>query len=46
MGKTLTLPVRWNLATAKPVSGCNPNEKLLTNGIRGSLKYSDFEWCS
>ena len=46
MGKTLILPVRWNLATAKPVLGTNPTEKLLTNGIRGSLKYSDFEWCS
>ena len=46
MGKTLILPVRWNLATAKPVLGTNPAEKLLTNGIRGSLKYSDFEWCS
>mgnify|MGYP001635096069 FL=1 len=46
MGKTLILPVRWNLATAKPVLGINPAEKLLTNGIRGSLKYSDFEWCS
>ena len=33
-------------ATAKPVLGTNPTEKLLTNGIRGSLKYSDFEWCS
>ena len=46
MGKTLILPARWNLATAKPVLGTNPTEKLLTNGIRGSLKYSDFEWCS
>lgn len=46
MGKTLTLPIQWNLATAKPALGSNPSEKLLTNGIRGSLKYSDFEWCS
>lgn len=46
MGKTLALPIHWNLATAKPVLGSNPTEKLLTNGIRGSLKYSDFEWCS
>lgn len=46
MGKTLVLPVHWNLATAKPVLGTSPTEKLLTNGIRGSLKYSDFEWCS
>ena len=46
MGKTLILPVCWNLATAKPVLGSNPNEQLLVNGIRGSLKYSDYEWCS
>lgn len=46
MGKTLELPIHWNLATAKPVLGNASNEKLLTNGIRGSLKYSDFEWCS
>lgn len=46
MGKTLELPIHWNLATAKPVQGNTPNEKLLTNGVRGSLKYSDFEWCS
>ena len=45
MGKTLTLPVSWNKATAKPVLGANPAMKLMTNGIRGSLKHSDFEWC-
>lgn len=45
MGKTLVLPIDWNKATAKPVLGSNPNEKLLTNGIRGSLKQTDFEWC-
>lgn len=46
MGKTLTLPIFWNRATAKPIVGKNPNEKVLTNGIRGSLKQTDFEWCS
>ncbi len=46
MGETLRLPVYWNLATAKHVIGNNQNEKLLTNGIRGSLKHTDFEWCS
>lgn len=45
MGKTLVLPIDWNKATAKTVLGSNPNEKLLTNGIRGSLKQTDFEWC-
>lgn len=46
MGKTLSLPIVWNKATAKPVLGSNPNGKLLVNGLRGSLKYTDFEWCS
>ncbi|CDA83505.1 glycosyl hydrolase family 20 domain 2 [Bacteroides sp. CAG:754] len=46
MEKTLILPVRWNPATTKPVLGDSPAVKLLTNGIRGSLKYSDSEWCS
>lgn len=45
-GKTLTLPLGWNKATAKPVSGNHPTEKLLVNGVRGSLRQSDFEWCS
>lgn len=45
-GKTLTLPLGWNKATAKPVSGNHPAEKLLVNGVRGSLRQSDFEWCS
>lgn len=46
MGKTLVLPIEWNKATAKPIVNSNADEKLLTNGIRGSLKQSDFEWCS
>lgn len=46
MGKTLVLPIEWNKATAKPVLNPNPNAKLLTNGLRGSSKYTDFEWCS
>lgn len=46
MGKTLILPVAWNKATAKPVLNAVSNEYVLTNGIRGSLKYTDFEWCS
>lgn len=45
MGEMLVLPIPWNKATAKPVVGSNPKEQLLTNGIRGSLKYTDFEWC-
>nr|WP_302830500.1 glycoside hydrolase family 20 protein [uncultured Bacteroides sp.] len=47
MGKTLVLPVQWNVATAKPVSGDNPEGlHLLVNGVRGSLKQTDSEWCS
>ena len=47
MGKTLVLPLLHNKATAKPiftqgVSGAF----VLTNGVRGSLKQTDFEWCS
>lgn len=45
MGQTLVLPIGRNKATGKPILGNKPNEKLLTNGVRGSLKYTDFEWC-
>lgn len=45
MGQTLVLPIVWNKATGKPILGNKPNEKLMTNGLRGSLKYTDFEWC-
>lgn len=44
MGKTLTLNLEWNKATAKNVVSKNMTDKLLTNGVRGSLKQSDFEW--
>lgn len=44
MGKTLTLDINWNLATGKKVLSSNPSDQLVTNGIRGSLKQSDFEW--
>ena len=44
MGKTLTLDLGWNKATAKKVISKNITDKLLTNGVRGSLKQSDFEW--
>lgn len=47
IGKTLELPLVWNKATAKHVSGMGINElPLLVNGVRGSLKYTDGEWCS
>lgn len=47
MGKTLTLPLEWNKATAKPVTGDNAEGlNLLVNGVRGSRKHTDYEWCS
>ncbi|MEG1402260.1 family 20 glycosylhydrolase [Bacteroides sp.] len=46
MGQTLVLPIGWNKATAKTILGGRANEKVLTNGVRGSLKQTDFEWCN
>ena len=45
MGKTLTLPLHWNKATARPVQDGNSQTYRLTNGLGGSNKQSDFEWC-
>ena len=45
-GKTLTLDLKFNKATGKPVMGANKDVVLLTNGVRGSLRQSDFEWCT
>ena len=45
MGQILELPIEWNKATAKPLL-TNTNHVVLTNGIRGSLKQTDFEWAS
>ena len=45
MGKTLVLPITWNKATAKMILGNKQNEMLMLNGVRGSLKQTDFEWC-
>lgn len=46
MGQVLVLPVKWNKATGKKIINAKGNEKLLTNGVRGSLRQSDFEWCT
>lgn len=47
MGQTLELPVVWNPATAKAIKSTGAdNIGLLVNGVRGSLKYTDSEWCS
>ncbi len=47
LGQTLLLPVSFNKATAKPIShiGAKVPVELLVNGVRGSDKPSDFEWC-
>ena len=45
-GETLILPVCWNRATACPVISNDGDtaQNVLVNGLRGSLKYTDFEW--
>lgn len=49
MGEVLTLPLEWHKATARPVSeiplAASPFLYRLVNGLRGSDKYTDFEWC-
>ena len=44
-GKTLVLDLKYNKATAKKIKGNNPGLPLLVNGLKGSDKQSDFEWC-
>lgn len=46
MGKTLALPIEFNLATGRRVTSPNCQKSLtaLTNGLRGSSRISDFEW--
>ena len=47
LGQMLELPVIWNKATTKPVKSAGTGDLyMLTNGIRGSQKYTDLEWCS
>ena len=47
LGQMLELPVAWNKATSKTIKSVGAdNIGLLVNGIRGSLKYTDSEWCS
>ena len=44
LGKILSLPLGWNKATACSfVYGGDP---VLVNGVRGSLRRSDFEWAA
>lgn len=46
MGETLILPIFHNKATGKKVTGeaYNGLQDVLTNGVRGSYRNSDFEW--
>ncbi len=44
MGETLSLDIQWNKATGKEVQASNDKKYVLTNGVRGSLRHSDFEW--
>lgn len=44
-GEVLELPIIWNRATAAKVLSSRPSAGLLVNGVRGSLKQTDFEWC-
>lgn len=47
MGRTLVLPVRFDKATGRKVTSDDCRNGLasrLTNGLRGSLRNSDFEW--
>lgn len=45
VGKTLTLDLDWNKATTCSVKSDKPQAGVLTNGLRGSTKHTDFEWC-
>ena len=47
LGKTLELNLGFNKATGKPVITSSSNNQLqnvITNGLRGSNRQSDFEW--
>ncbi len=46
LGKTLVLPISSNLATGRPVTVRNAMHEpgVLTNGLRGSERFSDFEY--
>lgn len=46
MGALLELPLRFNRATARPLLGRGADLQLLVNGVRGSEKYTDSEWCT
>lgn len=43
-GEVLTLDVSFNKATGRKVTSEAANDYVLTNGLRGSNRHSDFEW--
>ena len=43
-GKTLTLNVTFNKATGREVTSDVATDYVLTNGLRGSDRHTDFEW--
>lgn len=47
LGETLVLPIEYNKATGRSIKGEKGHLPLglLVNGLRGSDKSSDFEWC-
>lgn len=44
-GKQLELPISWNKATGCRIFSGRPAASLLVNGVHGSLRQTDFEWC-
>ena len=45
IGEVLTLKLVYNMATGHLVTTRTGQFPQLTNGVRGSLRESDFEWC-
>lgn len=44
-GEVLILDITWNKATGKTVLSDNKKSYVLTNGLKGTDKYTDGEWC-
>ena len=44
VGEVLTLNVNFNKATGRKATSDVANDYVLTNGLRGSDRHSDFEW--
>lgn len=46
VGEVLDLPLYVNKATARPILPGGGEQYVLVNGLRGSDKYTDSEWCT